>query len=244
MNTDQKKLAIDKEVHSYDFAAACGHLGWYERNSGRNTTADHVWLMKEKDTAIFNLIGKHLEVTITRRPSPYLKRMVRMKREDGSWPENVSDHDIGIKFVVRANSGRNYYLMYHDVAGALMVKLENIKKPEEDKDLNEDEKWAETMSYRRVFDTADAVKKAQSQKDNGIYMGERALREVLRQEKLGNKEPTVHEGDSVYSGDIRTLLGIVRWRKEGAIDLPKDYFSENRTDLVVTGCSVCQNIKK
>ena len=239
LNTDQKNQQIDKQVWSIDFAAACGHLAWYESNRGDNPPR-HVWLMNEKDTAIFNS-NQGLEVTITRRASPYLKKLLCMKKAHGSYPEEVS---AGIQFVVHTNSGRNYYLMYHDYAGVLIVKVESIMKPDENKDLSDDAKWARTMKFRRVFETADAVRKARNQKDNGIYMGELAMREVLRTEKEENKAPTVHEGDSEYVGDIRTLVGVVRWKKEGMGDHSKDYFSENRTDLLLTGGSVSQNINE
>ena len=99
------------------------------------------------------------------------------------------------------------------------------------------------MSFRRVFDTSDAVKKAKDQNDTGIYMGEKSLRDIWSKEKAGHVS-TVHEGDCVYKGDIRTLVGVVRWQKEGMRDLPKDYFVENlRADLLITGSSICQNPK-
>jgi hypothetical protein len=244
LNKDQQELRIAKEVWSYEFAAGCAHLVWYESNHG-NSASYHAWLMKEKDTAVFHSNdGKHLEVTITRRPSPLLKKLLGLKRAHGSCPVEVSDHDVEIKIEVRANSGRNYYLMYHDYAGVVMVKPEKIMKPNENDDLVDDAKWGETMSFRRVFDTPDAVNKAKHQQDNGIYMGELAMREVLRKEKANEIAPTVHEGDCTYLGDIRTLVGVVRWKKEGMNDLPKDYFSENRTDLVLTGGSVSQNVGK
>jgi hypothetical protein len=57
--------------------------------------------------------------------------------------------------------------------------------------------------------------------------------------------PTVHEGDCTYEGDIRTLVGVARWKKEGMDDLSQDYFVEYlRSDLLVTGSSVCQNVSK
>jgi hypothetical protein len=233
---------IAKEVWSIDFTAACSHLAWYENNSDQTR---HVWLMTAKDTAVFNVIvGKPLEVTITRRASPYLKRLLAMKKAHGSCPAEISD-DVGIKFDVRANSGRNYYMMYHDFAGVLIVKVEGLNKPDVNSVLNEDESWAKTMTFRRVFDTKDAVTKAKGQKDNGIYMGEKAMREVWRKELEKQLAPTVHEGDCTYEGDIRTLVGVARWKKEGMDDLSQDYFVEYlRSDLLVTGSSVCQNVSK
>jgi len=245
LNSRQETQAISDEVWSIDFAAACAHLAWYQSNRGPNVPM-HVWLMKEKDTAVFNLIdGKTLEVTIARRASPYLKNLICMKKKHRSWPAEVLEDTVDIKFDVRANSGRNYYLMYHDYAGVVIIKLESIVKPEENKDFYEDKKWAKTMTFRRVFETQDALAKAKNQNDNGIYMGEKAMREVWRKEFEDKQAPTVHEGDCVYEGDIRTLVGVARWIKEGMNDLSKDYFSEyQRADLLETGGSVCQNPKK
>jgi hypothetical protein len=249
LNEDQKKVVISGEVWSIDFAAKCAYLAWYETNRGQQQKP--VWLMKEKDTAVFRLTdGKNLEATITRRASPYLKKLLSLKKEDESCPEEISGDTVGLKFDVRANSGRNYYLMYNDYAGVLTVKVESIHKPIEDSvedcpvdELNEDTRWKSTMSFRRVFDTSDAVKKAKDQNDNGIYMGEKSLRDIWSKEKAGHVS-TVHEGDCVYKGDIRTLVGVVRWQKEGMRDLPKDYFVENlRADLLITGSSICQNPK-
>jgi hypothetical protein len=241
LNRAQQDLYIPKEVWSQEFALACAELGYHDSNDGQKAL-NHVWLMKEKDTAVFRDVGSKMpEVTITRRASPYLKNLLRMKKEDESCPEEISGDSAGIKFEVRANSGRNYYLMYHNWAGALIVKLESIQKPD-DKGLNEDENWAKTMTFRRVFDTPDAVRKSKGQKDSGIYMGETSMREVWKKEKEGEKE-TVHEGDTEYDGDIRTLVGIVRWKKKNMNDLPTDYFTETRTDLVITGDSVRQNPK-
>jgi hypothetical protein len=93
LNQDQKDLKIEKELWSYDFAAACGHLVWYESNRG-NTASYHAWLMKERDTTVFHSNDKPLEVTITRRPSPLLKKLLGMKRAHGSCPVEVSDHDV------------------------------------------------------------------------------------------------------------------------------------------------------
>jgi hypothetical protein len=82
-----------------------------------------------------------------------------MKKAHGSCPAEISD-DVGIKFDVCANSGRNYYIMYHNFARVLIVKVESLKKPDVNSVLNEEESWAKTMTFRRVFYTKDAVTKA------------------------------------------------------------------------------------
>ena len=252
LNEKQEKQPICSNIWSVDFAAFCGYLAWYAENQGTRASRapKDVWLMKEKDTAVFSLAHSVLEATVIRRASPYLKRLLVAKKLHGSCPQDILPESVGIRFTVRAMSGRNYYLMYHPDAGVLMVKVESIEKPVEDKDgvtaiLNEDEKWKKTMTFRRVFDTQDAVMKAKGQKDNGKYLGEEALRKLWKEE-VRTERMTYHEGDCTYEGDIRTLVGVVRWHRANTVtsELPKDYFAEYAdADLVLTGDSVCQNTK-
>jgi hypothetical protein len=72
-------------------------------------------------------------------------------------------------------------------------------------------------------------------------MGEAYFRK-LYQEETKTKIETFHEGDSTYTGDIRTLVGVVRWQQANHVDLPLDYFTEYKdTDLLLMGEPVNQN---
>jgi hypothetical protein len=196
--------------------------------------------MKEKDTAVLAKVGKNMEATITRRASPYLRKLLELKHFA------LASRDGKITFTVRCNSGRNLYLMYDSYAGAVVVLVEQITRPREDKtgNINEEAKWEETMVYRRVFDTRDAAVKSKGKPTNGEYMGEKYFRNLWKEESTNGIE-TFHAGDSIYRGDIRTLVGVVRWQKAGQKDLPKDYFSEYaEADLLHRGESVHQNPRK
>jgi hypothetical protein len=63
-----------------------------------------------------------------------------MKKVNGSCPAEISDDNVGIKFDVLANSGINYYFVYHNFSGVLIVKVESLRSPDVITDLNEDEK--------------------------------------------------------------------------------------------------------
>ncbi len=124
--------------------------------------------------------------------------------------------------------------------------MEEIIRPQIDTtgNVDEDEKWKETFVYGRVFDARDAAVKAQGKKNHGVNMGENYFRKLLQEENNSNTE-TSHVGDSTYKGDIRTLVGVVRWQKAGQNDFPKDYFTEyTETDLFHRGESVHQNPNK
>jgi hypothetical protein len=237
LNKMQEKVILPRNIWSFDFAANCGHLSYWAYNRGSNKPQRQVWLMKETDTAVFSGVGKRLEATITRRASPYLRKLLDLKQFASA------SRDVKITFTARCFSGRNYYLKYDDFAGVVIVTVEEIKRPQEDAtgNVDEDEKWKETFVYRRVFDTRDAALKAKGRPTHGLYMGEQYFRKLLKEEKENNTE-TFHEGDSTYKGDIRTLVGVVRWQQAGQSDLPKDYFTEyTEADLFHRGESVHQN---
>ena len=149
---------------------------------------------------------------------------------------------------MRARSDVNYYLMFNDYAGACIVFVEKIMPPDETT-RNERDKWSETMSFRRVFCTEEAASAMHSKgkTSRGKCMGNAFfLKKLHEEEGIGEKngEPftTYHVGDAYYTGDIRTLVGVVRWKSVDAENLAEDYFPEYlQADLVSTGLGVVQN---
>jgi hypothetical protein len=154
----------------------------------------------------------------------------------------------GISFVVSARSEKNYYLMFDSYAGAFPVMVDKIMLPDVDA-RNETDKWKETFSYRRVFSLEEAVKNSRGTKDKGVRMGHAFFRRKLAEEQAFSKAndlevpfTTYHVGDVFYTGDIRTLVGVVRWKSERAKDLAEDYFPEYlQADLFITGAGVVQS---
>jgi hypothetical protein len=238
LNQDQQNVEFDTNPWTVDFAIGCSHLCYY----GNPSAPYPVWLMKEKNTAVFSTSEKEhepAEATITRRASRYLETLLRLKE---------CTVPTGITFKVRAHSDKNYYLKFDDWAGALIVKVEKIMAPNPDT-RDETERWKETMCFRRVFDTQEAATKAKDQKDRGQALGFKAMKKLWQEEKAleeetGQSHTTYHVGDSRYMGDVRTLVGVVRWKSERAQDLAEDYFNEYlQADEVTTGADVVQNSK-
>jgi hypothetical protein len=236
LNTNQTtKVQLNENPWSMDFAIACSNLAWY----GNEQDPYPVWLMKERDTAVYGKGDHASEVTITRRASPYIGNMLRLKE--------CRVHP-GISFVVSARSEKNYYLMFDSYAGAFPVMVDKIMLPDVDA-RNETDKWKETFSYRRVFSLEEAVKNSRGTKDKGVRMGHAFFRRKLAEEQAFSKAndlevpfTTYHVGDVFYTGDIRTLVGVVRWKSERAKDLAEDYFPEYlQADLFITGAGVVQS---
>jgi hypothetical protein len=238
LNEDQLAVDLNENPWSKDFAIACSNLAWYGRPKDLNATPYPVWRTKEWNTAVYGKNDRSTEVTITRQASPYLVHLLALKK-CRVHPE--------ITFVVRARSDVNFYLMYDDYAGAFVVAVDRIMQPDEAA-RNEIEKWKETVSYRRVFDTEEAVIFSKGQKGKGAKMGNEYFRKLLESEatkgadKDGRPYTTYHLGDAYYTGDIRKLVGVVRW-KSSDMEVADDYFPEYlQADLVGTGMGVMQNI--
>ena len=246
LNKNQKNLEFDPNIWSVDFVMQCGHIAWYQDNCGAQEKGRQVWLMKEENTAVFSMVDKSLEVTITRRASPYLKRLLELKKFKCPNP------DLKIAFNVRRDDGRNWHLKYDDTAGVVIVSVEKICRPVEDEtgNINVDERWKGTMTYRRIFDTEDAARKSKDQKTSGVYMGGDYFSKLYKEEveatkRRGKTVETFHVGNCVYTGDIRTLVGIVRWRLATDGELANDYFTEYLdADLFLQGSRVNQNMHR
>ena len=232
-----EKVTLNENPWSIDFAIACSNLAWY----GNPNAPSPVWLMKEPKTAVYGKegdAGNSSEVTITRRASPYLEKLLSLK--------GCTVHP-GISFVVRAKSMVYYYLMFDSYAGACLVTVDKIMARDQDD-------WSETMSYRRVFTTKESATQSKHKNDTGMNRGNAYFRALLLKEEQTAEEEdsseqnsgepftTYHVGDVYYKGDIRTLVGVVRWKNEARHTLPDDYFKEYlQADLVNTGAGVVQN---
>jgi hypothetical protein len=232
-----EKVTLNENPWSIDFAIACSNLAWY----GNPNNPSPVWLMKEPKTAVYGKegdAGNSSEVTITRRASPYLEKLLSLK--------GCTVHP-GISFVVRAKSMVYYYLMFDSYAGACLVTVDKIMARDQDD-------WSETMSYRRVFTTKESATQSKHKNDTGMNRGNAYFRALLLKEEQTAEEEdsseqnsgepftTYHVGDVYYKGDIRTLVGVVRWKNEARHTLPDDYFKEYlQADLVNTGAGVVQN---
>jgi hypothetical protein len=122
-----------------------------------------------------------------------------------------------ITFVVRARSDVNFYLMSDDYAGAFVVAVDKIMQPD-DTARNEIEKWKDTVSYRRGFDTEEAVIFSKGKRGKGSNMGNDYFRKLLESEakkgadKDGRPYTTYNLGDAYYTGDIHKFVGVVRWK--------------------------------
>jgi hypothetical protein len=146
--------------------------------------------------------------------------------------------DTEIKFNVRVNSARYHYLMYDQWAGGKLVHVTGLQRPGDGED------WEKTVEYRRVYTSQEAARFTDI-KNGGErgFLGRRALQELAAADKE-NRRTTYHVGDTVYTGDIRDMIGVVRWavttcRGEKMSGMYKEH---TKADLIYIGPHVSERV--
>ena len=149
--------------------------------------------------------------------------------------------DTEIKFNVRVNSSRYHYIMYHQWAGAMLVHVTGLQHPDDGED------WEKTLEYRRVY-TSDEAASMTDITNGGTrgFLGRRALLALDAYDKsIKPPQTTYHVGDCVYRGDIRDVIGVVRWAVTScrAQELSASVFEENKkADLIYVGTHVSERV--
>ena len=149
---------------------------------------------------------------MTRRPSDRVKLLLER--------HNIAISAASIKFTVERSSSNLGYIRFDEWAGLQLVKIETIKKP---RGRSEDA-WASTCAYRRLMTTEEALQTCDEDNDSRGYLGRTSLRLILQADKERTRE-TYHEGECIFYGDLRGLIGVVR--RHPADGAPK---AENHKD--------------
>ena len=145
-----------------------------------------------------------------------------------------------IKFNVKVNSSRYHYIMYDQWAGGKLVHVTGLQRPGDGED------WEETVEYRRVYTSKEAanITDIKNGGERG-FLGRKALQELAAADQL-NRRTTYHVGDCLYRGDIRDMIGVIRWavttcREE---DLSGALYSEHKkADLIYIGPHVSERVR-
>lgn len=132
---------------------------------------------------------------------------------------------ISFKVETAKHGNVRYFFIAKDTyAGMFIVDIFEVLRPTT---KGTRENWKGTMKFRRVWTTQEASTRADREEDsqNG-KLGSKHLR-LLAQEDARKKEDTYHVGDVEYSGDIRSLIGVVKWfpdMYQTVSELPSGYF--------------------
>ena len=146
--------------------------------------------------------------------------------------------DTRIAFNVRQNSSRNHYIMYDQWAGAKLVSVVAVRRPDGD--------WSKTVDFRQIFTTAEALNVSDAL-GGGIkgYMGIKELNELKMKDQRLNRT-TYHNGDFLHSGNIKDVIGVVRWAEantRGQSQVQGLYTDYPKSDLIYIGPHISEGFR-
>jgi hypothetical protein len=178
----------------------------------------NVWELSQ--VAISMGVDGRLQANVTRRPTRRLQCLLQENK--------ISD--AGINFIVEPGSGLYHYIRYDSYAGVQLVVVERIYRPAGSNDANQ---WSRTMEFRRLMTSEEAYQSCDAEKDRDIHVGKKTLREILAESQ---GETQYHIGECTYQGDVRGLIGIVRWYPKSSGQPDKGYFNKYlESDLLFVG---------
>ena len=205
------QIDIDLNPGSVQFALDCFNTvsgstsDWTRHNND-------VWLLGLDDGATYSNKGN--DVSVRRTPHPLLKRALKALK---------CKVDPNISFAVEAASPKHAYVRFSDFAGIQYVYVERTRQPTGTDEGGGTMDWSTTMDFRIMSTTLEALSLCSADGDEGVNLGRQSLRKLLAEqnEALGHREGTrtqfkdsdaiFHQGSTYSTGDIRTLIGVVRW---------------------------------
>jgi hypothetical protein len=113
--------------------------------------------------------------------------------------------------------------MFDEHAGAMLIDITSTAKPAAPKKQaagkakaaaasKHSDWWASSAKYRRAYRATEAVNRTDSKRDKKHTIGEDSLKKFAEAENEEKPESiTYHVGDCEYTGDLRNIIGVVRW---------------------------------
>ena len=201
------RLDVDENKWSLEYL--------YDVFQGLNFSGD-VWM----DSVIaFDKVGG-LTAHVTRKPTARLQRYL-------DWIERTDDPKVS--FTVYSNSGTLLYARRCDYGGVQLVRVIGLNEPC-------DGDWSTTMHIVRLFPTMHAIQHCEGDADIGANLGRRSLRAFWKTLDHTQEGDVYHQGDVDFKGDVRELIGVVRWYPYGQAKPDQTYFKECKSaDLVRMG---------
>ena len=136
-----------------------------------------------------------------------------------------------------------FYIMYDAFAGAMLIEPTYIRKVAP-KGRQIEQQYADSIRYRRVYRSKEALNRTDRTQDSKRYLGKNTLQKFAEAE--AEEDPysvTYHIDDCKYTGDIRKIIGVVRWFSESnrhtrgaaVIHNERAKWQYPKADLIFTG---------
>jgi hypothetical protein len=152
-------------------------------------------------------------ISVTRRPRQIAMDLCQGRHIDLKIRFNVTTGDNVFDDKAAEDQGGHYFLMFNAYAGCMMIEMESIAK--EFPKRMDAVQWAKTAKFRRVYPASVAMNQTDSELDNKHCLGKRSLQKFADMEVEGDPATVTHHvGDCIYTGDVRAIIGVVRWFSE------------------------------
>ncbi len=152
-------------------------------------------------------------ITVTSRPRKIKTDLCEGRRVDLKICFDVTTGDDVFDDKGAEDQGGHYFIMFDQYAGGMMIEIESIAK--ELPKRKDAAQWAQTATFRRVYRASEAMNQTDSEMGNKHYLGKLSLQTFAAMEV--EEDPasvTYHVGDCIYTGDVRAIIGVVRWFSE------------------------------
>ena len=156
-----------------------------------------------------------------------LKYCVTITRLFKKW-RNLEIDPISFKVETtktEALNGKYFFIMFDRYASRCIVDIFKISEPVIHRGRSKHDK---TMKFRRVWTAEEACTRADCKENTQTgLLGSSVLRR-LAQSNVESRQETYHVGDVEYDGDLRSLIGVIKWYPDSyqsARELPAGYFA-------------------
>ena len=157
-------------------------------------------------------------------------------------PQHGLDMDP-ISFVVEGTRGqsgnsRYFFIKFNEDDGASIIDILQVIPP---RAMEAGQSYNRTMKYRQVYSTCEALRRTDREDDDPStgLLGRAGLLKLLE-----HRRELYHSGDVVQFGDIRTLIGVIKWYPEAfenQHELSRGYFRNYpRADVIRRGAHFSQ----
>ena len=153
------------------------------------------------------------------------KNCVTVTRRFKTWKTlEIDPISFKVETTTGGLNGKYFFIRFDQFASRCIVDISQISDPVI---YRGKPNYAKTMKYRRVWTAEEACTRADCKENtqSGL-LGSRVLRQIA-QRNLDSRQETYHWGDVEYDGDLRSLIGVIKWYPdsyESARELPAGYF--------------------
>lgn len=173
----------------------------------------------------------------------------KLKRWQGSFVISREVNGSDMSICVEASHSRMHYIFHTEETGPMLINATCLAPPK-------GEDYSHTVQFYRVYTTGEALRRADSatdrfdEKNALVALGKSSLTKQ-RDEDRDKKRVTYHSGDVSYWGDIRRVIGAVRWAPLSYRDssFPKGYWDacrgacRNKTSIIYVGSPFSEESK-